>query len=115
MPRPSDVEGRRAVGALRRWRPALLGLLLLGGCIAFFVVTSVHDSQLLRVGTRVSATVVDHEPASQWWNPMDNGRVVVRYQTAQGTLTRGIWLDDSADAPTGNTWTVIYDPARPGR
>ena len=103
------------MGALRRWRPALLGLLLLGGCIAFFVVTAMHDSQLLRVGTPVTATVVDHEPASQWWNPMDNGRVVVRYQTAQGTLTRGIWLDDSASAPTGNTWTVIYDPARPGR
>jgi hypothetical protein len=99
----------------RWWRLAALGLLLLGSCVAFFVVTSVRDARLLRDGTRVTATVVGHRPVREWF-PLDEGRVIVRYPTPEGELTRQIWLDDAHNAPpTGATWTVVYDPGRPGR
>jgi hypothetical protein len=98
-----------------RWRwLAAVGLLLLGTCVAFFVVTAVRDDRLLHDGTRVTATVVGHRPG-RVWNPMDEGRAIVRYPTPSGELTRQIWLDDSGNPPPSGPWTVVYDPKRPGR
>src|SRR5690349_15039970 len=101
--------------ALRAWLSTLLGAMLVAATVMFFVVIAERDRALLHDGIRVTATVVDVKPAG-FWNGFDCGRLVVRYPTSTSTLTREIWLDDSARMqPVGSTLTVLYaqdDPAR---
>ncbi|MDX6208738.1 MAG: hypothetical protein QOE24_1129, partial [Frankiales bacterium] len=74
-------------------KEAALGLLLALASIGFFVGTTLLDNGLLRTGTRVGAQVL-RPIAPGGVNPFDSGRIVVRYPTPLGSLTRTIWLDD---------------------
>ena len=93
----------------------LTGLGIATAAVLFFVVTTMRDDTLLHRGRQVTSTVVRTIPAAGW-DFLDNGRNVVRYSVDGHTYTRALWLDETADArPAGARWTVVIDPADPGR
>jgi hypothetical protein len=110
-----DAPGlRRRILSVRGVKLAAWGLVLFLAAVAFFGGTTLRDSHLLDHGQPTPAVVVQHSSSSEWWNILDSGTLVVRYTAGGETLTRTIWLDDTADArPVGGVITVIVDPKHP--
>jgi hypothetical protein len=85
---PPDVQGRRRATA---WFTA--GALSVLAVVAFFWWFADRDAATLEHGERATGTIVALVQPRDW-DPMDSGRVVVRYEMHGASRQSTIWLDN---------------------
>jgi hypothetical protein len=85
---PPDVRHRR-----RALPWILAGGLSILAVVVFFWSFAVRDAATLEHGDRTTGTVVGLVQASDW-DPMDSGRLVVRYEIYGEMRQSSIWLDN---------------------
>ncbi|MDT7538417.1 MAG: hypothetical protein QOI82_2002 [Actinomycetota bacterium] len=101
-------EPPRAVRGRRRSMPWFLsGALCILAVVAFFWWYALRDSATLEHGDRTTGTIVGLiQP--QDWDPMDSGRLVVRYEIYGETRESKIWIDNELGAYAVGQRVPVY-------
>jgi len=103
----------RPGGVARRWRSLLLlaaGLLLLAGWAGGVLEVRQTTAALLANGDRAAGVVVDVAGGS------GPERISVKWTAGeQGVRTGDVWVHGSHSYRSGESVTVVYDPANPDR